>query len=228
MVYSPSTCWKILIFALISHTNALNQLSPPINEMLTTRGSVAAASLEPQMPLLATRSGFLQSSVRTTAAVGLASGGGFLWPPSVAHADVASQLASKTALRNVKSAQRKLLAMDELYIQTEDYLGLKQSLRVEPFSVIRKSCVTLVRAVSEDEDKPSKEMLQKQAELENLYKQFSTSLEKMDSIAGVALRGRNLSNGEMNEAYQATVEALASFVSLAQPPMEQTVETLVE
>ena len=80
---------------------------------------------------------------------------------------------------------------------------------------------------SENEEENKNNQARKK-ELEMLYKQFITSLEKLDSAAGVASRGRTLVDGDWNAAYQATVDALDSFINLAQPPLERPTESFVE
>jgi hypothetical protein len=128
----------------------------------------------------------------------------------MAHADVTSKVASSAALRNVKSSQKKLAAM-EVLVEENDYSEVKEAIRAAPFSDVRKSCSTLIKG---GEDGPDFE------ELQVRYKSFVTKLEKMDSNASLALRGRTLPAGEFVASYQATVEALTNFVDIAQSAVE--------
>jgi len=126
--------------------------------------------------------------------------------PTVANADITNKLASSTALRSVKLSQKKLASMED-FILTDDYVPLKEALRVQPFSEIRKSCTTLIRG---GEDGPDADELQKR------YKAFISSLERLDSTASLGMRGRKIADGEFLSAYKQTVDALSDFVKVAE------------
>lgn len=153
-------------------------------------------------------------SRRTFGATIAASSTAFLLHSTPAKADITNKLASSAALRTVKSAQKKLSSM-ELYISQNDYTSLKEALRVAPFADIRKACFTLVRG---GEDGPDAE------ELNVRYKKFMTSLEKMDSLASLGMRGRDVKNEEFYSSFTATVDALSSFVELAKEASEIPVQ----
>mmetsp|Transcript_16179 Transcript_16179/g.21163 ORF Transcript_16179/g.21163 Transcript_16179/m.21163 type:complete len:193 (-) Transcript_16179:211-789(-) len=148
-----------------------------------------------------TRAGFVQS---------IASAAVLLITPKEARADITNKLASKAALRNVKSAQKKLASI-ELYVANNDYASLKLALREAPLSDIRKACTTLVKG---GEDGPDADKLQLQ------YKKFMTSLEKIDALASLGMRGRNISNQDFYSSYKGTVDTLASFLDVAREAIE--------
>uniref|UniRef100_A0A7S3DRB6 Uncharacterized protein n=1 Tax=Entomoneis paludosa TaxID=265537 RepID=A0A7S3DRB6_9STRA len=153
-----------------------------------------------------TRKGFL-----TQAGVIMA---GVLSVPHAARADITNKLASSAALRNVKSVQKKLSSM-ELYVSDSDYTSVREAIRVAPFSDVRKSCKTLIKG---GEDGPDAQALQ------DKYTDFMASLEKMDSLAGLAIRGRNIKNEEFYASYKATVDSLGNFVEVAQAAAEIPVQ----
>lgn len=151
---------------------------------------------------------------RTFGAFIAASSSVVLLPSTPAKADITNKLASSAALRTVKSAQKKLSSM-ELYISQNDYTSLKEALRVAPFADIRKACFTLVRG---GEDGPDAE------ELNVRYKKFMASLERMDSLASLGMRGRTVKNEEFYSSFTATVDALSSFAELAKEASEIPVQ----
>ena len=131
---------------------------------------------------------------------------GTLLVPTAANADITNKLSSSSALRSVKLSQKKLAAMED-FILMNDCVPLKEALRVQPFSDIRKSCTTLIQG---GEDGPDAEELQKR------YKTFIANLEKLDSTASLGMRGRKLADGEFLTAYKAVVDALSDFVTIAE------------
>jgi hypothetical protein len=65
--------------------------------------------------------------------------------------------------------------------------------------------------------------------LTGMYKTFISSLEKLDSTASLAIRGRTIEEGELQETYAGTVDALQEFFdevqqSLAASPTESPIE----
>jgi hypothetical protein len=150
-----------------------------------------------------TRKSFLQDLVLMGVAVATTS---VMAPVQAANADVSSKLASSSALRNVKTSQKRLIAMNDS-IQGDEYMEVKNALREAPVSEIRKACTTLVKG---GEDGPDA------AQLETKYKAFIGSLESMDSKASLALRGRKLNQGEFEKSYKETMDSLADFLLLAE------------
>lgn len=163
--------------------------------------------------LKATRHDFLHSSLSAASAVLLVHG---LAPPLPAHADITAKLASSQALRNVKIAQKKLTSGGVAeYVSTADYADLKAVLRVAPISDLRKACTVLVKA---GEDGPESDNLQ------TTYKLFISKLEKMDSVASVALRGRTIAQADFQESYENAVAALNEFVAVAERSIDIPVQ----
>jgi hypothetical protein len=126
--------------------------------------------------------------------------------PQAASADITSKLASSAALRNVKTSEKRLKAMN-VAASEDEYMKVKGALREAPLSEVRKSCMTLVNG---GEDGPDAEKLQ------STYKTFIGSLEKMDSTGSVAMRGRKLAKGEFEKLYQDTLTSLADFLVVAE------------
>jgi hypothetical protein len=126
--------------------------------------------------------------------------------PQAANADITSKVASSTALRNVKTSQKKLKTLND-FAKENEYMKLKEALREAPLSEVRKSCTTLVNG---GEDGPDAEKLQTK------YKTFIGALEKMDSTGSVAIRGKKLKEGQFERLYQETVESLADFLVTAE------------
>jgi len=159
------------------------------------------------------RKDFLAATVSAAAVSLTAAAAGW---PLAAHADITNKLASSQALRSVKIAQKKLSSASTAeYITTADYATLKSVLRVEPISGIRKASTILVRA---GEDGPEAD------NLSSSYKVFIAKLEKMDSVASVAMRGRTVADSEFKESYEGAVSALNDFVAIA----ERSIETPVQ
>mmetsp|Transcript_26452 Transcript_26452/g.73038 ORF Transcript_26452/g.73038 Transcript_26452/m.73038 type:complete len:215 (-) Transcript_26452:27-671(-) len=189
---------SLLLLPSIGHGFLLveNQLCPPTRqyshlEACTTGGSKDEAPTTTRDEFLA------QVAAMTTVAVS---------PARPARADITSKLASSAALRNAKSVQKKLSTL-ELYVVQQDYVSIKESLRVAPVSDIRKSCTTLVRG---GDDGPDAQ------QLEGRYNTFMSSLERLDSLASVGMRGRKVSSGDFYAAYKSTVDGLVSFLEVAQ------------
>lgn len=168
------------------------------------------------MPHTTTRKGFFQEvTVSVSASIPAAISLQLLLsqPQSAeAAADITSKLAGTAALRNAKSAQKRLVSDTfSEYIAQGDYPALQAALRAAPVSEIRKSCFVLVRAAA---DGPLAETV----ELE--YKTFIAALEKLDNVALQATRGRKLGEAEFRGCYEATVAALAAFVATAERSVE--------
>lgn len=119
---------------------------------------------------------------------------------------LAITLSAATALRNVKSCQKKLARLED-YVDMKDYVMLKQSLREAPFSDLRVSCTSLVRDSSGSSYADS---------LGDQYKTLMANLETMDSTASLLLRGRQMEENELKKTYQSTVSSLNDFVALVE------------
>lgn len=138
-----------------------------------------------------------------------------VWLPQLAVAAAAttdtttSKLAASAALRSVKIAKKRLQSETVFdYIVQSDYPALQAVLRVAPISEIRKACFVLVRAADDGEDNSTLLSVQ--------YKAFIAALEKLDTTAMVAIRGRALGASEFRDSYDATVSALSDFVETAE------------
>jgi hypothetical protein len=129
-----------------------------------------------------------------------------LLAPTLAIADVTSQLAAPAALRAIKRARKKISNLEDTVL-LNDYTGIKAALRLESISDLRKSCSTIIKAT---EDGPNAESI-----LTN-YRTMITSLEKLDSVASVGMRGRKLSNSELKESYDLFVTSLDRFIEISE------------
>jgi hypothetical protein len=137
------------------------------------------------------------------------------------------QVATAAALRKVKSSYKKLISNEvELYVSTNDYISIKELVRVAPISDIRNACTNLIKL----------SLIQKQSsnsitsdpsvllgttstpitELENSYKKFISSMERMDSYASLGIRGRKLNDTDFATSYQSTITLLQEFIQLAE------------
>ena len=153
--------------------------------------------------MLLSRATFLQRSILGTAATSFAGTISFL--PDVAHADVTNKVASSTALKSLKRAQRQLTTLLP-YVESNDFVQVKESFRTSPFSDVRKNCFILIRG---GEDGP------KVVELQRTYKNFIANLEKMDSTASLGMRGRSIPEGQLYEEYKAVETTLQEFLVVA-------------
>lgn len=134
--------------------------------------------------------------------------------PTPAYADITNKVASSSALRNAKSAQKRLVALGDS-VNLLQYDAFREALREAPLSEIRKACTVLVRG---GEDGPNAE------ELQEKYKIFITNFEKADSTALVASRGRKIPEGEFQATYATTVSALSDFIIIAEKSAEIPVQ----
>mmetsp|Transcript_15230 Transcript_15230/g.23699 ORF Transcript_15230/g.23699 Transcript_15230/m.23699 type:complete len:200 (-) Transcript_15230:41-640(-) len=143
----------------------------------------------------------------------------FAVAPMVANADVTNKIASSSALRNVKRSVKQLDSL-ELYVANNEYLELKQAIRVAPIAEIRKNCKTLVKG---GEDGPDADKLEQE------YSVFIKALESLDGTASLGSRGRTIPEGQFTQQYKATVTALAEFIKVAEDsvtiPVQYTEES---
>jgi len=127
--------------------------------------------------------------------------------PQPSAADISTQ---PGALKRLKSCQKRLESAALPQIQKEDYAVLRETLRLTPFSEMRKAR-TILKATTpiyQGEDPPP-------SLLEPKYREVIAGMEKMDSLAGLGVRGRKIPKADMENAYQKTVQAFAAFMQNA-------------
>jgi hypothetical protein len=124
--------------------------------------------------------------------------------PRPVHADVENTRAYRSALRTVKSASKELGNMATL-ASTNDYAGIKQALRVPPFTEVRKTCTILIKEVA-DSDEALK--------LQKNYADFIKSIEELDTSATLGMRGRK--NIQLQPSFDRANDALGAFLEAAQ------------
>lgn len=107
-------------------------------------------------------------------------------------------------LRSLKRAEKQLSKM-EFYATENDYESLKAAIRNAPFSECRLKSFAILK---EYKDQPVKE-----EKLKASYDTFIASVEKMDSTAGLGMRGRNLSKDAMLKDYQAAAANMAAWIA---------------
>jgi len=128
-----------------------------------------------------------------------------LSPPTLpALADVTAKVASSSALRSVKRTLKELEGLREL-AELNDYVAVKDGMRVPPFTEIRKTCGVLVRG---GEDGPDAEALK------SSYGTFIKSVETLDSYATLAIRGKK--GITLAPMYEDAVKSLRSFLEVAE------------
>ena len=121
--------------------------------------------------------------------------GGTQWTPA-ALADVTNKLASTTALRSLERVKEQLPVKLKPVAQANDYIGIKQALRLPPFDQVRKDLLTVVRG---GEDGP------KAGELQLAYKGLIKSLEDIDATASI---GMGRSGKPKPDVFQLIIERL--------------------
>uniref|UniRef100_A0A7S2S1F9 Uncharacterized protein n=1 Tax=Eucampia antarctica TaxID=49252 RepID=A0A7S2S1F9_9STRA len=121
-----------------------------------------------------------------------------------AYADVTNKVASQSALRTVKRTVKELQKL-EFVVADNNYAGLKEGLRVPPFTDVRKNCNVLIRG---GEDGPEQEALQK------AYGEFIKNLEDLDSQASLGARGRK--DIKLMDSFDRSVKSLLSFEEVAE------------
>ena len=134
--------------------------------------------------------------------------------PNVANADITNKVASSTALRDVKRAQKQLEKL-ATPVETNDFTGVKAFLRTPPFADVRKNCFVLVRGA---EDGPKVE------EMDGVYKAFIASIEKIDSTASLGFRGRKIPQLQLSEEYLVVQSTLTDFIKVAEEAAEIPVQ----
>jgi len=146
---------------------------------------------------------FIRSALLSSGVVA----GAFLIQPSVARADISTQLASTAALRNVKRASKQLDGM-EAFATSVDYQGMKDAIRTAPLAEVRKNAFALVKGAGEE------------GPVLDGYKAFIASLEALDTTCNLALRGREIPSLQLVEKFDSTTLTLADFIKVAQASVE--------
>jgi hypothetical protein len=130
--------------------------------------------------------------------------------PEVAHADVTNKIASSTAMRGLKQAEKKLPYLLPA-VQENDFVGVKSFLRTPPFDEIRKNGSIVVRG---GENGP------KSNELQTTYKDLIGSIEKIDGTASVGMRGRKVPQLQLLQEYDTILASMKSFLKVADEAVE--------
>ena len=143
-------------------------------------------------------------------------------PAAQADEFTTAQLAAPAALRSIQRSRKKLMAL-ELVVADQDYSSVKSALRAEPISDLRKSCSTIIKAATTPTDDKPGSMFDSATYDESTtkaYKMIVSNMEKMDSLASLALRGKKLGDKEFAESYASLMTSLDAFVVLAQNVVE--------
>lgn len=130
--------------------------------------------------------------------------------PGVAQADITNKIASSTALRAIKQAEKRLPSLLPT-VKDNDFLGVKSFLRTPPFDEVRKNGSILVRG---GEDGP------KSDELKSTYKDLIVSIEKIDGTASLGMRGRKIPQLQLLEEYDIISASMKSFLKVAEESVE--------
>lgn len=88
---------------------------------------------------------------------------------------------------------------------TNDYAGIKQALRVPPFTEVRRTCNVVIREVTDAD-----EALQ----LQKNYADFIKYVEELDTSATLGMRGRK--NIQLQPSFESASNALGAFLEVAQ------------
>jgi len=221
--FSPARAMLVLfVLTLLVHSVASFSTLPDASAWTAQRRVVGTSTCNSSTTTLSAtdRRAFLQESL--TVAAGLLILASSPLPAfAIEEADIiTAKIASSQALRNVKTAQKKLASSGvAAYVSAADYESLKSVLRVEPISGVRKAGTVLVRA---GQDRPEQPQLAQN--LQASYKTFIAKLEKMDSLASVAMRGRSIAATDFQDSYDGAVSALNDFVTVAERSLELPVQ----
>lgn len=121
--------------------------------------------------------------------------------PLIANAET---LSTPAALRQVRRSLRELKEMESI-VSSDDYAQVKAAIRVPPFTEVRRNCSILFRSFPEESSE--------RTSLESKYKVFVTSLERLDSKAGLGVRGKK--GEKLQGDFDATVKGLEDFLDEA-------------
>ena len=124
---------------------------------------------------------------------------------------VTKKLASPAALRSIKQVARKLAKMEDLIFQ-ENFEDVRLSLRVVPFTEVRKNANIIIGGLPDEDSERLKES----------YASFIQGLEGMDSQANLGQRGRK--NVDMRPGYDQALQSLLEFLDEAEKQMDVPVK----
>ena len=126
--------------------------------------------------------------------------------PAFASTDVVTnKVAAQSALRVIKRSIKALQTL-EFTASDDNYLGIKEGLRVPPLTDVRKNANILIRAAGDNEEQTK--------ELQSAYDEFIKSIEDLDSKAGLGARGRK--GVTLIDSYDRSVKTLVSFQEVAE------------
>jgi hypothetical protein len=168
--------------------------------MLFQMNGTAALSI-PTPPKAVSRKGFMENVL-----VGVASA---VILPSIANADATNKVASSTAMRSVKRAQKQLPNM-QFSAKDNDFSKVTEALRTSPFADVRRNCFIVVRGA---EDGPKSE------EIQAAYKTFIATVEQIDATAKLGARGRKIPPGQLFEEYLAIESSIDGFIKVGEEAM---------
>jgi hypothetical protein len=210
MVFSPFQ-WAVVVIVLVDLAcrSVAFSFGPS-----STNTNVKSFSEPMPTSLAVSRKSFFQGIVsQGAAAVAIASSTSSLvlvaYPES-ARADVTSKVASSTALRNVKRAQKQLTKLLP-YVEFGEYAPIVECFRTSPFAEIRKNCATLIKGA---EDGPLADLLL------DKYKAFVASVEKLNYSSSQGVRGRTIPSEQLVKEYRIVESTLADFIAVAEESVE--------
>lgn len=128
-------------------------------------------------------------------------------PVTPVHADITNKVASSAALRNLQRAEKALPKL-KTSAASNDYVAVKAFMRTPPFDEVRKNGSVLVRG--------GEDLGLKAVELQQRYKTFIASLEKIDGTASVGIRGRSIDPIQLTAEYDSVQVAMAEFLKVAE------------
>lgn len=168
--------------------------------------TTAQADGQLQHHVLSRRSFSSLISIATTATVAAA----VTSVPQSAFAAATDDIALRMSLRNLKLCQRKLSTLQDVLLMQQDYSAFKAALRTEPFSTLRKASTTIVRWTEENSTDTSTV-----SQIEEQYKTMIRTLEGVDTLATLALRGKKMGDTEASKSYLSFSQALDSFIQMS-------------
>ena len=124
---------------------------------------------------------------------------------------VTKKLASPSALRSVKQVARKLAKLEDL-IDENNYEDVRLSIRVLPFTEVRKNSNVIMGGLPMDDT----------VQLRAAYTSFIQGLESMDNQAGLGQRGRK--DVDMRPGYNLALSSLNQFIVEAEKNSDMPVK----
>ena len=126
--------------------------------------------------------------------------------PAFASTDVVTnKVAAQSALRVIKRSIKALQTL-EFTASDDNYMGIKEGLRVPPLTDVRKNANILIRAAGDNEEQTK--------ELQSAYDEFIKSIEDLDSKAGLGARGRK--GVSLMDSYDRSIKNLVAFQEVAE------------